>query len=354
MRIDDARQIFHRHFEEQRAGLGTPWAERSDTYMYLAQMRIAGSDVSYAELVTIAGYGPSFAYAPQPDGRWMAHYFPISGRDDRIAHATGYRFGWQRYEDPEAYWQALKKAIDAGHAVHGPNEEDVLFIGYEEAATPADRKVLPVAIVFVDDDEWSWSQFAAWHARDMVNGWFGCLEERVAPWPATESALEVMEWMVRLAAGDDPRRVEDDGVVWGIDGIEAYAADLADLAKSGAGEDEGGYFQGGWRGCHNVMPQISGRPAAAVYLQKVAPLFDDEVRPHIDAAAAAYSAATDAWRIFDHQLGRALPDDVDHAFAWQDAGHRTAAAAAVREAAGHEREAVAALTRALAGSALTE
>ena len=36
--IKDAKAAFQRHFEKQKMGAGTPWAERSDTYMYLAQM----------------------------------------------------------------------------------------------------------------------------------------------------------------------------------------------------------------------------------------------------------------------------------------------------------------------------
>ena len=343
--IEGAKEIFHRHFDETGAGVGTPWAERSDTYMYLAQMRIAGWEADYADLITIAGYGPSFAYAPGPKDRWGAHYFPISGRDDRIAHATGYRNHWRQLEDPEDYWQALKSEIDAGRAVHGPNEEDILFIGYVDAENPEDRKVMPVAIVFVEDDEWTWEQFVRWHSRDIVSGWFGAFEQEVAPWPARESAIEVIEMMVQLAQGDDSRRKAGDGVVWGIDGIVAYADDLADLSKSGAPEPDGGYFQGGWRGCHNVMPQMSGRPAAAAYLKKVAPLFEGETRAHLEAAAAAYDSATAAWREFDRNLGRAL--EGDHATAWQDPDHRSAGSEAVRRAAAHEREAIATLEQAL-------
>ncbi len=67
--IEGAKAVFLQHFDEQKAGGATPWAERSDTYMYLAQRRLAGSAVDYADLITIAGYGPSFAYAPGPADR---------------------------------------------------------------------------------------------------------------------------------------------------------------------------------------------------------------------------------------------------------------------------------------------
>jgi hypothetical protein len=200
--------------------------------------------------------------------------------------------------------------------------------------------------VFVDEDEWTWEQFKTWHARDMVNGWFGRIDGRVEPWPARQSAIEVMEMMVRVTEGKDSRRGSDDGVTWGIDGIEAYAADLADLSKSGAPEPDGGYFQGGWRGCHNVYPQMSGRPAAATYLERIAPLFEGEARKHILDAADGYKEATRAWEVFSTKLGRSVAD-VEHAVAWTSESHRKAGAAAVAEAARHERAAVAAVRKAL-------
>jgi len=345
--LEGAKQLFHQHFEDSENGRTTPWAERSDTYMYLTQMRIAGWVVDYADLVTIAGYGPSFAYAPRPKDKWVAHYFPPAGRDERIAHATGCQYAWRQYADVEDYWQALKRAIDEGHAVHGPNEEDVLFIGYEDAEKPEDRKVMPLAIVFVDDDVWTWEQFKRWHSRDMVSGWFGRIEERVEPWPAWKSRLEVMKMMVRVASGNDSRRQPNDGVKWGIDGIEAYAADVADMTKSGAGEDDGGFFQSGWRGCHNIYPQMSGRPAAATYLKRIAPLFEESASRHILAAAAEYEKATKAWADFVGQLGRQRVADIDHTTAWTTPKFRKAGAAAIARAAAHERAAVSAIRDAL-------
>jgi hypothetical protein len=347
--LEGAKEVFLKHFEDSKKGLTTPWAERSDTYMYLAQMRIAGWPVDYADLITVAGYGPSFAYAPGPKDRWGAHYFPPKGRDARIAHATGCQYRWRRYEDVEEYWQALKQAIDEGQAVHGPNEENILFIGYVDAEKPEDRKVMPVAIVFVDEDEWTWEQFAKWHGRQMVNGWFGRIEKRVEPWPARKSALETMATMAEAGMGEDSRQRPDDRVVWGVAGIEAYAKDLADLAKSGAEEDQGGFFQGGWRGCHNVYPQMSGRPAAATYLKRIAPLFEGEARELILAAAAEYSEATKAWEAYTGQLGRECEEvaGVKHSVAWTSETQRKAGATAVAKAAKHERGALVALQKAL-------
>ncbi len=344
--LEGAEELFNQHFEDSKNGQTTPWAERSDTYMYLTQMRISGWDADYADLITVAGYGPSFAYAPGLTDKWMVHYFPPVGRDERIAHATGCRYSWRQYKDIEEYWKALKQTVDKGHTVHGPNEEDILFIGYEDAEKPEDRKVLPLASVFVEDDEWTWEQFKKWHSRPMVGGWFGCVEESVEPWLAKQSAVEVMTMMVSVANGQDSRRKENDGVQWGIEGIEAYAVDLADMTKSGAKEDDGGFFQGGWRGCHNIYPQMSGRPAAATYLKRIAPLFDEAVRKHIIAAADEYQKATLAWKAFSEQLGRELVG-VEHDVAWTTESHRKAGANAVKKAAEHERAAVAEIQKTL-------
>ena len=148
--------------------------------------------------------------------------------------------------------------------------------------------------------------------------------------------------MLRMAT-DDPR--QQDGVTCGVDGIAAYADDLADLSRSGAKQEEGGYFQGGWRGCHNIYPQMSGRAAAEVYLKRIAPLFRDTVKEHLLTSADEYGKATSAWQEFEDQLGRPLEDK--HDGAWQDPERRQAGAAAVRKAYEHEKRAIAALTKAV-------
>ncbi|MCP4645940.1 MAG: hypothetical protein GY851_36180 [bacterium] len=347
--IEGAKEMFYRHFEEKDSGKTTPWSDQCGTYMLLAQMRIAGWDIGYPGLNAMAGYGPRFGYAPRPDDYWVCHYIPPIDREDRIAHATGCQYRWRQYHDVEDYWQALTQAIDEGQAVYGPNEEGVLFIGYVDATEPAERRVMPLAAVFVEDDEWTWGQFTKWHARPMVNGWLGRIAKTVDPHLPKESAIEVMAVMAAAASGNDSRRKPDDGVTWGVAGVEAYARDLADVAKSGAAEDKGGYFQGGWRACHNVYPQISGRPASATYLKRIAPLFDGTVRDSMLAAAVEYDKATESWGAYLAQLGGDADRtvDVDHETAWTTEKYRKAGAAAVAQAAQHERAALDHLVQAL-------
>ena len=118
--IEGAKELFHQHFEDSKNGRTTPWAERSDTYMYLTQMRIAGWAIDYADLMTVAGYGPSFAYAPGLKDKWMAHHFPPKGRGSRIAHATGCRYRWRQYKDAEDYWQSPSTKRRPRHGRHSP------------------------------------------------------------------------------------------------------------------------------------------------------------------------------------------------------------------------------------------
>jgi len=331
--LNNVEQIFNGLFEQWEKGEGTPWCERSDSYMYLTCMRVAGWDVDYADVITLSGYGPSFGYSQE---KWWAHYMPPPGRDRRIGDATGFGFLWEQKKTPEGYWESLKQVIDSGRPVCAPYMEGVLFIGYRDAERPDDRQVRPLARVFVEPGSWwTWEEFADWHKKHSDGGWFGRHTGKVKTIPPTDSAVEVLRLIVQMAT-DDPRSHMErfEGVTWGLPGILAYADDVADMSKSGAKEGEGGYFQGGWRGCHNIYPQMSGRPAAATYLERIAPLFAGEVRRHVLAAADQYDKATDAWREFERQLGRPLGDK--HSEAWQDPTHRKAGAAAVRKA--HERE----------------
>ena len=343
--LDKVEPVFDGLFERWKAGEGTPWCERSDTYMFLTCMRVAGWNQDYAEVITVSGYGPSFGYSQE---KWGAHYHPPPDRVKRIGDATGFGFLWEQKQTPEEYWEALKRSIDGGTPVRAPYGEGVLFIGYRDAERVEDRQVRPLARVFVERGSWwTWEQFCDWHKKHSDGGWFGRHTGKVETIPPKDSAVEILRLIVRMAT-DDPRghMEQFEGVTWGLPGILAYADDLADLSKSGAKEGEGGYFQGGWRGCHNIYPQMSGRPAAATYLKRVAPLFGDEAKRHILAAAAAYDGATDAWREFERQLGRPLGDK--HCEAWQDPAHRKAGATAVREAHDHEALAIDEIKKALA------
>ena len=120
------------------------------------------------------------------------------------------------------------------------------------------------------------------------------------------------------------------------------------MSKSGV-NGPGGYFRGGWRGCHCVYPQASGRPAAAAYLKSIVPLFEGQVSRQIQVAASEYGKATECWRAYFAQLGRdgERTVDVDHTTAWTTVQYRQAGAAAVHNAYMHEKKAIDALSKAI-------
>ena len=109
-------------------------------------------------------------------------------------------------------------------------------------------------------------------------------------------------------------------------------------------------LDGGWLGCHAIMPQVSGRKSVAVYLERVAEEFDDPARTHIQSAAKAYDAAFDAWQEWRRQLGGAetRQDLGNLRDAWSVAASREGAAAAARKALKYECAALEELKRGLA------
>ncbi len=313
---------------------------RSYIHTQLVCMRAAGwKDVDYPTAMTVSGFGPSFAYHPKV----LAHYGAPQGCDERIADATGWGFRWTQTKTVDEAWGLIKKTLDAGKPVRTPWLEEMIFVGYQDATKKADRKVLALCIPFAHPAQWwTWEQLQEWHESDCSgHGLLSWHTQRVRKLPVKESAAQVMKMMVQFAR-NDPRANDDwsKGVKWGLEGIEAYAADIADMSKSGKKDV---YFQAGWLGCHNIYPQVSGRLAAPAYLQRVAGEFPDKVRAHILAAAAEYEAAGKAWREWETHLGRPAPEG-----AWDDPDHRRAGAAAVRQAAEHEKAAVSKIKKALA------
>jgi len=140
-------------------------------------------------------------------------------------------------------------------------------------------------------------------------------------------------------ATDDPRarNPDCDGVLWGLEGVEAYAADVGDMSKLGKPDE---YFYGGWMGCHAIYPQISGRTAAAVYLERAgkASIFTGAVNEHILAAADAYRAVRGAWGEYEKHLGN--EEVAEASDSWMVEEHRLAGATAIRQAIAHERAAL--------------
>jgi len=321
------------------------WRSRSYVFMQTICAKAAGWDVDYDTIMTVSGVAGSFAYHHKD---YVVNYFMPGPVDDRMTAATGFGFQWTKFPTPEACFQEIKRCIDAGKPVHAPFIEEVLFIGYQEAPDPDDRKVRPCAYVFVEPGQWwSWGEFMKWHKQHSAGGWLGRHTKRVKADTPRDAALTTLKMLVEYAT-NDPRaknkRFQKNATTFGLAGLEAYAADIADLSKSGRPD---GYFQGGWRGCHNIYPQLGGRWSTENHLKRLATsgALNPEATKHVAAAAEDYHAVCAAWEEFETHLA---DRNKDANKAWSTKANRLAGAAAVRKAIAHERAGLAHLRQALA------
>jgi hypothetical protein len=121
--------------------------------------------------------------------------------------------------------------------------------------------------------------------------------------------------------------------IFGLSGIETYAADCGDTARF---ED--------WLACHPINPQWAIRNSTGVYLKGVAKanLFPEQVNAHLLAAAGQYRAAYECWQAFYALLGHGASET-----ARKLEDRRQAGAAVVRAWLSHERAALDEVGRAL-------
>ena len=62
-----------------------------------------------------------------------------------IADATGFGFEGKMTESPDEAWEFLRETIDAGKPVRSPHIEEMIFAGYHDAPTKADRQAFAMA-----------------------------------------------------------------------------------------------------------------------------------------------------------------------------------------------------------------
>lgn len=203
--------------------------------------------------------------------------------------------------------------------------DSLLSLGYREAGRPEDRQFYGAG-GFADAGWRPWSQLREWaKARRPMRRIDGECDRA----PVVESARQVIESMVRCAEHDGWADVNWMAMgKYGFAGMEAYAADIADLSKP---TDD---FDAGWLGCHCADRQLAGRKCAAIYLKRVAEAFEQPARDHVLAAAEQYEQAYAAWNEWERLLGNGGPKD-----AWKVGDNRVAGAAAIRKAIERERAA---------------
>jgi hypothetical protein len=307
--------------------------------------------VDYETLMCLSGLAFSFYY--QHDNFHVAYGFP-NGWEDRIARATGFGWEWLPHKDVEDAWRILKESIDSDRVLWGEYMEGVTFAGYQDADRKEDRKVFATDPIFVWPGKWwTWAEFEQWWqkwAKPFPSA-VGRHVGRVEMASARDMAPEVMR-NVPVWSSDNGGVRRPPEARFGLAGIEAYAADIADTSK---GED---YITGAWRGCHAINPQWTARKCPGVYLRRIAGEFQGGAREHILAAAQKHDASYAAWKEWAKHLGTDAPDEDALALhadardkfreeAWQSPEHRRAGSAAVRRALEHEKEAVAEIEKAL-------
>ena len=302
------------------------WQPRSAMTTHLVCMRAAGwKDADYDTLMTVSGFGVSFAYH-RKEKFWVG-WVPPPDADERITRATGFGWQWLQLPDAESAWRFIKRTIKARKPIRAPYIEELVFAGHQEANRKADRKVLVLCVPFAHPGKWwSWDQFRHWfdtESRGFLARHTG-KEEKATPQETAELVVKtIVQWAVHhpLADNKDYGQVE-----FGLAGIEAYAADIEDLELT---SDD---FAGGWLGCHAIYPQWTARKCTANYLKGAARHFAPAAAKHVRAAVKEYNAASKAWQAWEKHLGRKgkAPEN-----GWQTKTHRLAGAKAVRRAAEH-------------------
>ena len=316
----------------------------------LACMHAAGwTDVDYGTLTVESGVGLSFGYQRHT----CVHVYALqAGATARIADATGCQMERKTCEELEAAWAWTVESIDGGRPVAAEYAEYHVVAGYRGGKLPhelpEDRQWFVVANEPISpfDGAWlDWAQIQKLH-KDWWWSKFRCrFDRKVQAQPAIETAKRVMQWLVEWAEhhpGKGQERYQD--AVFGLEAIEAYARDLADMSL--AVEED---FDWGNNACHAITPQWTTRRHIGAYLERQAALFGGPARAHILEAASGYKAADAAWTVFDEQLGQRFVRRYGgkQEEGWADPERRRRGSDAVYQALEYEKAALVALGAAL-------
>jgi len=304
-------------------------------------MRAAGwKGVDFDTLMTVSGAGLLFTY--QPDAMMPKYAHLWLGPDKRIAEATGFGWEWVKFNGADEAWQLIKETIDSGRPGHGHFWEDMLFVGYRDAARKEQRKLYVMGDPFPGPGVWwTWNQLEEWVVKFAQFGQnnIGRHTRKVRRAAEKKTALQVLKDAVAWSRTPPPAvRKSFPKASFGLAAIQAYADDVEAKPKA--------YFkETAWLGCHAINPQWAARNSTAAYLKRLAgrETFPKKVNKPLLAAANAYKAAYAAWRQFYQQLGHVAPKN-----AWNTKQRRLAGAAAIGEALEHEKFAVGEIKDALA------
>ena len=304
-------------------------------------LQVAGAaNADYETLMAVSSFGLGFYYHPKVFGPTYIPPMDWPNTHEHVARATGWRMREiPKAETPEQAWGIVKESIDAGRPVIGYFfMGEHVFVGYEAAPKPEDRKMM-IVHPFAYQPKWmTWKEFADW---SRGNG-FAVVDKRTEPMPQRELAIETMQWLVTCAEGDHRTElgwVPPDAKA-GLEGLLAFSADVGDVTKT---PDD---LDAGWLGCHCICPQASGRMSAAMYLEKAIKHLDGDAAWHLRQAANAYRWSQDDWLRFRKEFagGEGLEGLKKQ---WTDPKRRANGRRWLRRAWGLERRAIASVRNAL-------
>jgi len=259
-------------------------------------MKVAGfNEVDFDTLTAVSGASALFSYFPQDFMPKYAHMH--IGISKRIEQATGFGWEWLTPRSPEECFEIIKDSNDTGKPVQASYYEDILFAGY--GAKDGKRKVY----VMTDGAEYfihwfNWKTFTKWF-NDWGDSGIGRYAGQKSTLPGKEIASrfikDLIHWSVK-----PPQKVIDEypGAKFGLEGIEQYANDCADIGKFSD-----------WRACHDINPQWITRKSTAKFLKRIAEeqLLNPELEQCLLRSSELYYEAYHSWREFYNLLGHVAP-----------------------------------------------
>lgn len=257
----------------------------------------------------------------------------------RLFGALGYGFRTAPPDDKQAILALVREGLESGVPVLscgpvGPPEVGIVT-GWEDGG-----ETLLGWSYFQSRETPGYYRQPGWFEGRDPNGAFGALlltTPHADRADARETLISSLKWAVELALASD--RLP--GYVCGVAAYEAWAGGLEVDADFPAGDDGALSVRAMIHGDQCVM--LAEREQAASYLRQAAAQAM-EVAVLLEAAADAYAAARET-------LSRiwlwGMPDEPATRAGLRDRATRTAIAAAIREAGGHEAEAVRQLREAL-------
>jgi RNA polymerase sigma factor (sigma-70 family) len=201
------------------------------------------------------------------------------------AEATGLAFRGVSADDRDAFWSFIREHVDRDQAVLSEELDGGIYAGYR--VKEGVRQVL-----------FTGSPANGWHDVDRTPPVEAAvLERRGEPIRASERLRRGLHAAVDAAHAGPSR-----GTLHGLAGLDAFAADVADLSKDFDHCQE--YL------CWASFNWLSARRAAAAWLSEAAddPQTPEPIRATLRQAASSYSDAAAAYTRFVDEVARIGPD----------------------------------------------